>query len=241
MRRYSWVVIVWAFLCVHARAGASGKDLIVHERISGGPGNSAPREETQYFHGDRTVREAPRRRTIVDLAAKTVTIIRPDRQTYSVVTFDDLSKQSDELRQRWDNLALKGRAGMQMDAPISLKATGKTEKIAGYAAKEYAIEGADVSGSVWATDAIDAGAGLQVWQKVSGNMGGPRGGFGDQFATAMAKLNGFPLRTIVSFTAGTEKVTTTTEVTAIQETAAPAEVFAVPQGFKQVPTAGLSL
>jgi hypothetical protein len=72
-------------------------------------------------------------------------------------------------------------------------------------------------------------------------MGGPRGGFGDQFAAAMAKLKGFPLRTTVTFAMGPQAVTTTTEAVEIQEKAPPAEVFSVPQGFNQVPTAGLSL
>jgi hypothetical protein len=164
MRRESWVIIVSMFLFVPGWAGAGVKNLVVRERITGGVGDATTRDETQYFSGSKTVRETPHRRTIVDFDAKTITTIRKDRQTYSVITFDDLRRQSAELRKRYDTLLKGAKPPMVMDAPVSLKPTGKTAKIAGYEAKEYAIEGTAVSGTVWATDAIDIGAGTEEWQ-----------------------------------------------------------------------------
>lgn len=241
MRHRGWALVVSMLLFVPGWARAGVKGLIVRERVISGIGDAAPREETRYFSGSKMVRETPKRRTIVDRDAKTITIVRKDRRTYSIVTFDDLRRQSEELRMRYDRLAPGEKPPLTMDAAVSLKPTGKTEKVAGYGAKEYAIEGSGISGSVWATDAFDIGGGAEEWQKVGGDMGGPRGGPGDQFAAAMAKLKGFPLRMTVTFAMGPRPVTTTNEAVEIQEQAPPAEVLSVPQGFEQVSTAGLSL
>jgi hypothetical protein len=117
------------------------------------------------------------------------------------------------------------------EAPVSVKPTGKTEKIAGYEAKEYAVEAGAMRGSVWATDDLQppgAAKAREAYAKMAG-----KAGPGANIAQAMAKIEGLPLRTTMGGNMGPHAFGTTTEVFEVSEKSPPADVMQVPAGFKK--------
>lgn len=108
--------------------------------------------------------------------------------------------------------------------------TGKTERIAGYDAKEYTVDAGGVHGSVWVTEALERPGNLAEWQRYAqGAIPGPAG----KLAAAMARIKGFPLRTTITEAAGPMRMSTTTEVLEVREQAPPADVLTIPAGYRK--------
>src|SRR5262244_276601 len=122
-------------------AAVDAKDLVVKQRSSSGFGGGTPNDETVYITDDKMVTDSAGVRTIVDLGKQDMTSIDKAQKTYTVVTFDDLRKQMDMLRQSLDSMppdARKQMAALFDDSqPVVIKETGKTETIAGHSAKEH--------------------------------------------------------------------------------------------------------
>ncbi len=215
---------------VPAGAGMTFKDLILHERITLGDG--APYEETQFFSGSKSVRDDPQQRTIVDLEAKTIMVLRKGAKLYSVTRLEDVRREDEQQKARLASLPTEARKSLGFAAPVTLKPTGQTQKIAGYKAKEYTIAGGGMGGTVWVTDAINPGPGAYAWENSAGLTGGPRGGPGGTLAEALVKLKGLPLRTALTVGSGPGRVKTTIEVLRVEEKAPAADVFAVPPDYR---------
>ena len=224
--------LVLGWLVVATAAGAT--DLVIHQRsassIDGGP----PREETVYLTADKVVTDAPTMRTIVDLDKRTITAVDKNRRTYSVMTFDQIGAQMDELKKRMADLPPEARKAMEplLDEgpPVTATATGKTTTIAGYVANEWAIKGGPYTGSVWATDAIATPPAFQKWKSIEQGRGGMRGA-GRRLGEAMQHVQGFPLRTRIETQTGGQTTILANEVLDVKEGAAPADVLKVPSGY----------
>ena len=80
------------------------KDLVVKQRSSSGFGGGAPNDETVYITNDKIVTDSAGVRTIVDLDKQNMTSIDKTQKAYTVVTFDELRKQMDMLRQSLDSM-----------------------------------------------------------------------------------------------------------------------------------------
>jgi len=142
-----------------------------------------------------------------------------------------------EMKKRMESLPPQAKAmmkGMMNDeGSVTLKPTGKSEKIAGYPAKEFTIEGGHVSGSVWISDALQPPMNEKQaadFATAMGSLGGP----GAKLSEALAKAKGVALRTTTTITMGTHKMTSTREVTQVSDKAAPADVLEVPTGFSKM-------
>ncbi len=214
-----------------ARPAAGADTLALRQRITAGPTGEA-REQMQYFTSGKRITDDARMRSIIDLDAKTVTMVHKDKKSYTVMTFDELRDRGVQLKKTFDNLPPQARKMLGLDASVTLKPTGKSEKIAGYQAKEYTIEGGPAVGSVWAADDLNVGSRAQEWEKIAAAMGGP----GNKLGDALAQLNGVQLRTAITTAIGPHggKASTTTEVIEVSETPPPPEVLAVPPGFTKV-------
>lgn len=216
---------------------ADAKDLTLRQRVTITGPRTGTHESTQYWTANHVVTDAPSTRIIVNLSAETVTMADKQRRTFYTQTFAELQKQSEALRPKIANLPPQARALMEkmggdpkaMDAPVSLKPTGKSEKIAGYEAKEYILEGGMMRGSVWVSEARASPAGAKAGAAFA-NMMGPAA----RMATAFAQLKGTPLRTVMGAGAGQQGFRTTTEVIEVSQAAPPAEVLKVPEGFTKV-------
>jgi len=219
-------------------AWASAKDLTLKERISVEGSASKTRESMEYFVGNKMVTDDPHFRTITDLGAKTFTMINKDNKTYYTQTFDEIRQRMEgikaEMKKRMEELPPQTREMMAHmmgdEGSVTLKPTGKTEKIAGYEAKEYALESGQVSGNVWVSEALQPPMkekDAEAYGKAMGSLGGP----GGKLAEAMAKLKGLPLRSTIGMSMGPHKMMTTREVTEVSEKAPPADVLEIPAGF----------
>src|SRR5262249_41329627 len=169
MRR-SPAALVPALLLVAAAARAD--DLTIRQRTTiSGDGRSETREEMQYAHDDLLVIDAPDTRTIVDVAAKTMTVADKQKRTYFVMSFDDMRRQAEAVQERARRMPPDVRKMLDEmlgnGAPITLVPTGKRETIAGYPATEQALSGGPFRGAIWTTDAIAPPAGVRKWRELS--------------------------------------------------------------------------
>jgi hypothetical protein len=214
-------------------------DLVIHQRSTTDE-HAAPREETVYLSGDTVVTDSAQSRMIVDAAKKTITMADKRQRTYSVLTFDEVRDQMEQVKKSMESMPPEVRKMFedltQGGARVSVTPTGKTATIAGYAAQEYAIAGGPYGGTVWITDAIETPPQLAQWRDLVDRGTGVGGGPSRDLAEALAKLKGFPLRTRIVTTAGGRTFTVATEVLDVKEGPTPADVARVPDGYaKQAP------
>ena len=238
MRTKSSVAALIGICAIPALAIAG--DLTIHQRTSVGAHVPSPRDVMEYWSANKMVSDESQQRTIVDFDARTLTVADKGQHTYFVQTFDEMAKQAAAMKQamqkRIENLPPQAKqlmGNLDPDAPVSVKPTGKTEKIAGYDAKEYAIEGGMTKGSVWISDMLQPPVSAEktmAFRKAMSGMAGP----GGKLAAAMAQLKGLPLRTTMFGPMGPERMAFTTEVIEVSEKAPPPDVMNVPDGFKKV-------
>ena len=126
-------------------AVVDAKDLVVRQRSSSGFGGGTAVDETVYITTDKIITDAAAMRTIVDLDKQNLTSIDKAQKTYAVISFDELRKQMDLLRQSLDSMPPEARKQMAAlfddSQPVVIKETGKTETIAGHSAKEHSLSG----------------------------------------------------------------------------------------------------
>ncbi len=229
-RRTTVILAVAVALPSWALAG----DLILRQRttLTGGPRPAPPREQTQYFSGRTMVIDDDDARSIVDLSAKTLTVVDKRQRTYTVTSFDDLRARAEAMRRRLRTMPPEARQMLGMDARVSVEATGKREEIAGHGAREHRVSAGPATGSVWVTDEVAMPAGTQEWEQLSATLGG-RDAPGAKLAEALAELKGIPLRSIMTVATGQSRMTSTTEVVEVREAPAPPDVLRVPDGFRK--------
>ncbi len=213
---------------------ATATDVTIRQRVTSSMPGAKPHEEMQYITATKHVSDSAERRTIVDLEAKTLTSVDKEKKTYWVMTAEDLRRQREALEQQLARMPPEARRMMEsMDSPVTLKPTGRTERIAGYEATEYAIEGGATTGSVWMTTAIDVPMDEKEWERFAGGAGA-RQGPGAKLAEAMAALKGLPLRSTMTTAMGPSRYSATTEALEVKEARPPAEVLGVPADFRKV-------
>jgi hypothetical protein len=215
---------------------ASAKDLMVRQRSVSGFGSPAPMEDTVYLAGDRIVTDSDVTRQIIDLEKKTITGIDKRKQTYTILTFDELKAQVDAVRQSIDKLPpevrTQVRAFFEEGEPVTVTPTGKTETIAGYKATEHKLSGGPYSGAVWATRDLETPPEFKKWKAIEQS----RGGAARRLGEAMEKVSGFPLRTRLQVKTAAEPIELSNEVLEVREASPPADVTKIPAGFtKQTP------
>src|SRR5579871_757037 len=223
-------------LLLLAAGPAAAKDLVVRQRVTSDVnGRTSQHESTEYLTATQSVHDDAGNRVTVDLKARTLTVVDKKEHTYSMTPLDEVRRRSEhlaaEMQKRLEKLPPEARRMVGgAEAPPKLKATGRTERIAGYEAKEYTVEAGAVHGSVWATDALERPGDVGDWQRYAqGSIPGPAG----KLAEAMAGVKGFPLRTTITEAAGPMRMSSTTEVLEVREQAPPPEVLTIPAGFRK--------
>jgi hypothetical protein len=217
-----------------ARAG----DLIVRQRSAGArDGQVTPwREQTQYFAGETVVMEDARLRTIVDLAAGTLTVVDKTDRTYTVDVLEELRARVERTREAVGATDAQDRAALGVDTPATVEATGRTRTIAGRPAAEYTIRASRGRARVWIGTDLEVPDGARRWRELSAGLHvfvRP----GTNLETEVARLKGLPLRTDLTLKVprarGWQTVKTWSEVVEVRETPVPAELRTVPTGFTE--------
>jgi len=228
------VVTVGLLLSLVLPSVGRAMDLTIRQRVTTTGPRAETHEATEYVTTTRRITDDPTHRTIVDLDARTLTVLDKTRKTYTVTTFDQLRAQMEAARKQLDAMPPEARKMMGgMDAEVTLHPTGKTEKIAGYEAKEYALSGGPTTGAVWVTEEIELPSKSEDWDKFRGAIGGASGP-GSKLGEAMAKLKGFPLRTNVTYSVGPITAGYATEVLSVSAQAAPPDVLTIPADTRKV-------
>jgi hypothetical protein len=245
MRSQTLTAVVAFSLLGIAPGRVEAKDLVLRQRVTTTGVRSETHEATQYWTANRTVTDSPDNRVIVDLGAETMTVADKRQKTYFTQTFAEMRHQAEAMKaamqKQMEDMPPQARdmmnkMGMGPDVAVSVKPTGKSEKIAGYEAKEYAIEGGPMTASVWATDALTPPGGIKAQEAMGKMMAGAPG---SRFSQAISEVKGVPLRITVHSTAGgTQGFGSTSEVVEVTEKTPPAEVMQVPAGFKKVAAPG---
>ena len=244
MRIQAFAAMAVLSLLLIAPAWVEAKDLTLRQRVTTTGVRPDTHEATQYWTEDKMVTDAPNDRIIIDLGAQVMTIADKRQQTYSTQTFAEMQQRAEAakaaMQKQMENLPpqsreIMGKMGVgpnAADVTVSVKPTGKSEKIAGYEAKEYAIESGPMTASIWASDALQPPGGAKA-REALGKM--TAGMPGSKFAEAIGAIKGVPLRTIIRSTMGpTKSFSSTTEVIEVSEKAPPAAAMEVPAGFKKV-------
>jgi hypothetical protein len=222
---------------------AHAGDLTIRQRTTTtGSGRSDVREETQYAHGDLLVIDAADTRTIVDVAARTMTIADKSTRRYFVMTFDDLRRQAEAVQERARRMPPEVRKMLDEmlgdGASVTLSPTGRRETIAGQRAAEYTLSGGPFRGTLWTTDSIVLPESVRRWRELSAAATAP-GAPGRPLAQALAQARGVPLRTAMTTTLGPAALSIATEVLEVRTAPVPPDVLALPAGFTRVDPPGL--
>jgi hypothetical protein len=181
---------------------------------------------------------------ILRLDQEKMYMIRTKNKTFSVMTFADLEKgvkqaneQMDKMREQMKDMPAEQRAAMEKmmgmpggakDAKASVKKTGETRTVGGYACTRFKImKGTDEFADLWVTRAIkgfDAMRGdLAAYSKRMSALN-PR--MGEDLGKAMETIDGFPMESVA--------MGMKTSVTKVEPKATPVDAFNPPAGYKQV-------
>ncbi|MCW5889990.1 MAG: DUF4412 domain-containing protein [bacterium] len=228
-----------ALLALVTALPALADDLVIKQRTTmGSGGEQRTREETQYVTDTLVVVESPDSRTLVDLDGERMTIADKDKKSYFEITFAELQKQGEAVQKKMAELPPEARQQMEgmfgKGEPVVVTPTGKTEKIAGYTAKEYALKGGPFSGTVWSTEDMPVPVAMTKWRELSSKSAAHQGP-AEQLTKALAQIKGVPLRTTLTTRMGGGELLNATEVLEISKASPPADVKKIPDGFTQTP------
>jgi hypothetical protein len=228
------LILIFALLfgCAAMRTGGKGGDgpLMVRARTTAAGGPMI--EAELYWSGNKRVTEQKKQRMIFDIDSKTVTVVDKQHKQYSIRSFDEILKQREVLNKRFDAMSQQQRERVGLGKPITLKPTGKTEKIVGYTAKEYVLDGGPFAGSMWIAEDLQPATWRQ-WQQVVANAESS-GYAGRQLAEAIASQGGFLVRSELTLNLGAKPISLSTEVIEVSAKAAPPDLLVVPEGFHKV-------
>lgn len=180
---------------------------------------------------------------ILRLDQEKMYMVRPKNKTYSIMTFADLEKgvkqaneQLEKMREQMKDMPKEQREAMEKmmgmsggkDTKASVKKTGETRTVGGYACTRYKImKGTDEFADLWVTRAIkgfDAMRGdLAAYSKRMTALN-PR--MGEDLGKAMETIDGFPMESVA--------MGMKTTVTKVEPKSTPVADFNPPVGFKQV-------
>ena len=100
--------------------------------------SARPETSKIVLQGDRLVRIGKDDSTIFDLQARTITIVRPKRHSYSIETMDEAQKRVSALFHRWNSWPAPQYAA-------AIQKTGQTRQIEGQTAEQYRLIAISVS------------------------------------------------------------------------------------------------
>lgn len=165
-------------------------------KMMGGRLGNALQDQTYkvYVKGNKMARLGSGTGMIFDLDAGTMTTLDSEKQTYSTVTFDDMNRRMQDMRERMSKSSSKP-AEMQFESKV--EASGKTREVDGQQAKEYIMTvtakgpeaGMVVTSDLWAVSSIEGMEELRNFQKKMAARMSSIAGFNPMLGTASAGLS----------------------------------------------------
>jgi hypothetical protein len=173
--------------------------------------------------------------TIIQFDSEKIITIDNKKKTYTEMTFEQLSEMLDNAASQLNENSEEMAAAMKMmgigDTPISVSKAGPGETIAGFPTDKYIIKGF-MNMEIMASPDLKIPAAYYDVMK----MRVPSMPMMDlkQLFEEMKKIDGIPLKTVMSIKMMNMEMKTTKEVTSIERGAIPASVFNVPADYKKV-------
>lgn len=202
------------------------KDLLIKRKVVAAAG---PLDSSVYWGSRYRITDDATRRISFDREAKTVTVLDKKSNAYFTITFDQVLEQRKKQDDRFEALPAEERAKVGLDKPIELTATGKSETISGHVAKEYSFNTPQMKGAVWLAESIAPPVSWAEWNDVIANIESS-GYAGRRLSEAIARINGYPVRSSLDVTLGTQRATMTLEVTEVAFGKIPDEIVQLPTG-----------
>ena len=223
-------------LAVGPPAITSAADLRIRQRVTleGAPRST---ELVYYWTAGRKIVDREHQRVVIDFDRRTVTTLDKRDRTYRVETFEDLKRQIERMtafmrrglrglsRERREGM---GQGGLDPRARFTLRPSGRSERIAGHVARELVVTGGPLTGSIWIGRDVRRPREDREWAPFMENFGGLDVA-GSKFASAMARLDGWPLRTDLWTPAD---VTVHSEVLEVDTEPPGAELLSIPEGYR---------
>lgn len=220
------------------------------------PGGESTTVDQQkgYIKSDRMKMEevTDNQATIIRLDEELVWQVDHNAKTYSQITFAELEELSgqqaaamkesqermEEMKKMLDSMPPEQRAMMEhqmqqamqmqsaMSEPPKVTKTGKKEKILGHTCEEYRFEWGAMNWDMWTCEEIvpdiDFSRFYQGFEVAKPMM------------EQLAKIKGFPLKTIMTTGMAGTTSKTTSEVTKLKTNTIKNSEFELPQGYRQV-------
>jgi hypothetical protein len=215
---------------------AIADDLVIRTRLSLAGSDRSVEETTHWTAGKRVI-DGARRRIIIDYGHQTVTTLDKAKRTYRIETLQEVRLQTERItafmRRGLRGLSSErrvgmGHAGFDPRPRFSLRASGRTERIAGHVARELRLEGGPVTGSVWVVADVRRPPQDRDWAPYVEQFGGLDIA-GSKLAFAMARVRGWPVRTELATPAD---VIVRSEVVEIGSHALPEDLLAIPDDYR---------
>lgn len=182
-----------------------------------------PMESQVFVKGHRIARVGARSIQITDLDKETITTINVDRKTYSVMTFEQMKQQFEQMSQKMREKKAESK-DVNMNMNVSAKNTGQTRTIDGLDAKELILTmtmegtdaktgqsgGMDIRSDMWMARVPGYDEVRELHQLMAQKLGFVTGGsllpmqrpdlvknMGELYKE-MGKLEGMPIETVVT-------------------------------------------
>jgi hypothetical protein len=180
---------------------------------------------------------------IVDTAAGTMTVLNASEKSYMVIPLGPMQKMMSGMAESMKDMP-ESSAAEEKGPKGTLKATGRSETVAGVKCQDYTFDGTQEGKHMTGEACLAKGAGLMVGGDVGGMLPGP---MGVRQRAAMHKrlIEMGPIGELLAQGYGIMKATTnedgkfagSMEVTAYQPGVAPESAFEPPAGFtkKEMP------
>jgi hypothetical protein len=221
---------------------ASAQDITIHETTTStgmaGRGASGNTTQTRYISSNAMKNvSSSGLDSIIQFSEGKIITIDNSKKTYSEITFqqmNDLLAKMTATQESEENAeamaAMRGLMGQLSDS-ITVTKAGPGENIAGYATEKYLIAGM-LNMEIQAAPALkmptlyyDAMK-MQAAKNLMFDM--------NKIYDEMKKIEGTPLKTVITMKMMNMEMKTTTLVTSVEKTPIPASVFQVPAGYKLV-------
>ncbi len=204
--------------------------LVIRQRINISGMQRPDREQTLYYTPGIRIIDDERMRSIIDLDARTFTVIDKEGKTYAVSTFEALEGRGGRHDDRIKAMPPEVRAMVLKEDPLKITATGGAMTIGGYETREFKVESARMDGKVWIAADLDASARGAEWEKIATLFGGLNTP-GSQLDRELAKHQGVVLRRQIRID---PLPLVTTEALEVRREAPPPALLEIPSGFTLV-------
>lgn len=249
MLRYSIAALVAVGGLFGAAPASAAQGWHVVQTQSGGPTSRT----VHLYYADHHLRmesDGDPNAMIIHLPTGNLTIIDGDKKIYTQASLQDLMAMRDKMKasmkERMKSMPEEMRKNIEkmieeqeaaQNKPLKLEATGKKDKVGGYACTYYTWEGPDGTGQACIADKLPVST--KAFQKDAKALiaAMKKAGAGSSAAASLVELQladkGFPVKSSRSISMGPQKIEIVSTLDKIEKKDVPASKLKAPKDFKK--------